>query len=144
MSNMSIGRHSFESRILLCVFLATVLGCFVMGCEITPTTRASLCVRNHETQAPIAHAEVSLSEQIMFKPGRARDNGVTDSSGCVILKAGLLDRMRVQIETAEGAYYSSSLSHPRVHLDRSSVTLPAQYPPNGPPLDIVLTEIKER
>lgn len=126
--------------ILLAVFTAMSMG---VGCAKTPTTRGMICIRNAGTGEAVAGARVEIGEGVMFKPGRAHDEGLTGPDGCVVLKVGLLDRFSLFIDTPDRAHYSGALSHPRIDSSLSSITLPSMYTPGAPLLEIVLTEVEQ-
>jgi hypothetical protein len=113
-----------------------------VGCAKTPTTLGMICIRDAETGEPVQGATVVIAEMVMFKSGQAGDGGFTGVDGCVTLKAGLLDRMALFIDTPDGAHYSGALSHPRVSSSLTRITLPSTYTPGAPTLEVVLTEVK--
>lgn len=78
----------------------------------------------------------------MFKPGRAHSEGTTDVDGCATLNVGILEQVMLSIETANGVMYDCVLAHPRIDPSRSSVVVSPLFNVAGPPLEIVLTEIK--
>lgn len=78
----------------------------------------------------------------MFKPGRAHSAGTTGVDGCATLNVGILGQVMLSIDTANGLKYDCVLAHPRIDPSRSRVVVPPLFNVAGPPLEIILTEIK--
>lgn len=133
---------SWRTRLTCLLAISAAFACTGQGCGVTPTTRATVCVRNHETGTPVQGARVRHDEGVMFKPGRAHDEGTTGVDGCVTLKVGILDKVKMFLDTADGTHYHGVFAHPRVDPTRTRLVLPPMFDVEGPTLEVVLTEVK--
>jgi hypothetical protein len=131
-----------STKTMLAFVLFPLVTLTMWGCEVTPTTRATVCIRNHETWAPVQGARVSHIEGVMFKPGQASGEGTTGLDGCVTLDVGILDKVKLFIDPVDGPHYHCVLAHPRIDPSRTRAVLSPMFGVDGPMLEVVLTEIK--
>lgn len=121
--------------------VSTALICIGQGCAVTPTTRATICVRDYDTGGPVQGSLVRHSENAMFKPGRSHGEGSTGVDGCATLSVGLLEKISVFIDTSSGIHYHCVLAHPRIDPSRSQVVLRPMFDVEGPSIEVALMEI---